>query len=222
VAAQIAAYRGGWLAQMPQRALESFESQTSGLFFLTLWRAGGLMLVGMALYKWGLITGSLSRRLYRNLAVAGALFGFPLIAYGVHWNFAENWSGRYSFFIGSQFNYWGSLGVSLCWICLLMIASKSAAWSGVVRWLAPAGRMAFSNYILETVLCTLLFYGHGFGWFARVNRVEEAIVVVAVWIVVLVFSRLWMRRFYFGPLEWLWRSLTYQTREPFQRSGYSC
>jgi uncharacterized protein len=218
VAAQIAGYRGGWLAQMPFRAAESFETQTSGLLFLTLWRAGGLMLVGMALYKFGLLTGSLSLPFYRTLGIAGALFGFPLIAYGVERNFEERWSARYSFLIGSQFNYWGSLGIALAWICVLMIAAKIPSLRGAVMLLATAGKMAFSNYILETVLCTFLFYGHGLGLFARVTRVQEGMVVLAVWIVVLVFSRLWMRRFYFGPLEWLWRSLTYGEREPFRRS----
>jgi uncharacterized protein len=171
------------------------------------------MLVCMALYKVGLLTGSLSLRYYRNLAVAGALFGLPLIAYGVHRNFQAHWSGRYSFFTGSQFNYWGSLGVSLAWISLVMIASKTTR----LQPLTAAGRMAFSNYILETVLCTSLFYGHGGGLFARVNRVEEAAVVVAVWAVVLTVSPLWLRHFYFGPLEWLWRSLTYREKEPFRR-----
>jgi uncharacterized protein len=67
------------------------------------------------------------------------------------------------------------------------------------------------------VLCTLLFNGTGFGLFAKVSRIEEALVVLAVWMVVLAFSRFWMRRFFFGPLEWLWRSLTYREREPFRR-----
>jgi uncharacterized protein len=77
--------------------------------------------------------------------------------------------------------------------------------------------MAFSNYILESLLCTLIFYGHGFGFFAKVSRGQEALVVLAVWIVVVAFSRLWMKRFNFGPLEWLWRSLTYREREPLRR-----
>jgi uncharacterized protein len=58
----------------------------------------------------------------------------------------------------------------------------------------------------------------GFGLFSRVSRVQEACVVIGVWIVVLVFSQFWMRQFYFGPLEWVWRSLTYGEREPFQRA----
>jgi uncharacterized protein len=128
-------------------------------------------------------------------------------------------SPRYSFFIGSQFSYWGSLGVSLAWICLLAIASKMPAWRGAVQLLAITGRMAFTNYILESLLCTPIFYGHGLGLFSKVSRVQEVLVMVAVWMVVLVFSRLWMRRFYFGPLEWAWRSLTYREIEPLGRSS---
>jgi uncharacterized protein len=219
IAAQIAGYRGPWMAQLPVRAQESLLTETAGLVYFVLWRAGGLMLIGMALYKLGLLTGKLSARVYGQLAVAGALFGFPLIAYGAHRNFQEHWGVRYSFFTGSQFNYWGSLGISLFWICLLMIATKSARLLGAINSLAMAGRMAFSNYILETVLCTFLFYGSGLGWFARVDRVQEVEVVLSVWIAILAFSRIWMRRFRFGPLEWLWRSLTYGQREPFLRSG---
>lgn len=217
IAAEIAAYRGGWLAQIPVRAAQSLETEAQGLVFETLWRAGGLMLVGMALYKLGLLAGSLSKRAYRNLAIVGALFGFPLIAYGVRRNFAEHWSVRYSFFAGSQFNYWGSLGVALAWISLVMLATKTPRLRRAIQPFATAGRMAFSNYILETVLCTLLFYGSGFGLFARVNRLQEVAVVLAVWVVVLVYSAVWMRHFYFGPLEWLWRSLTHQQKEPFRR-----
>ncbi len=216
-AAEIAAYRGGWLAQMPWRAADSLMGETQGLLFLTLWRAGGLMLVGMGLYKCGMITGSLPVRTYRNLGLGGLLFGLPLIALGVHYNFQAQWDLHYSFFTGSQFNYWGSLGIALAWICLVMIACKIQGIRRAVKTFANMGRMAFSNYILETLICTTIFYGHGFGMFAKVDRLRGQAIVLAVWAAVFVFSQLWMRRFYFGPLEWLWRSLTYGEREPFRR-----
>ncbi len=216
-AAEVAAYRGGWLAQMPWRAADSFADEAEGLLFDTLWRAGGLMLVGMGLYKCGMITGSLPLRTYRNLGLGGLLFGLPLIAAGVHYNFEAHWSVYYSFFTGSQFNYWGSLGIALAWICLVMIACKIQSIRRPVKMFANMGRMAFSNYILETLICTTIFYGHGFGMFAKVDRLHGQGIVLAVWAVVFIFSQVWMRRFYFGPLEWLWRSLTYGEREPFRR-----
>ena len=86
-AAEMAGYRGAWLAQMPFRAEESLVAETYGLAFETLWRAGGLMLVGMALYKWGLLTGSLSKRFYTNLGLASALLhaGGAIVRLVRHW-----------------------------------------------------------------------------------------------------------------------------------------
>jgi uncharacterized protein len=84
--------------------------------------------------------------------------------------------------------------------------------------LALVGRMAFSNYILETIVCTTIFYGHGFGRFARFDRLQGALIVLAVWTFLFILSQVWLRYYYSGPLEWLWRSLTYWRRQPFRRS----
>jgi uncharacterized protein len=77
--------------------------------------------------------------------------------------------------------------------------------------------MAFSNYILQTLICTTIFYGHGLGLFGSVDRVGQAAIVAAIWAVELTTSPLWLARFRFGPLEWLWRSLTYWRWQPFVR-----
>jgi uncharacterized protein len=99
------------------------------------------------------------------------------------------------------------------------MACKAAHWRPLVKRFANMGRMAFSNYILETVICTTIFYGHGFGLFGSVDRVHQRPSVLSVWVVVFAFSQIWMRNFYFGPLEWLWRSLTYMEMEPFRRTA---
>jgi uncharacterized protein len=77
--------------------------------------------------------------------------------------------------------------------------------------------MAFTNYILQSVICTTIFYGHGFGLFGQVSRVTQFETVVSVWIFQMAVAPLWMRHFRFGPLEWVWRSATYGRREPFRR-----
>ncbi len=76
--------------------------------------------------------------------------------------------------------------------------------------------MAFTNYILQTVICTFIFYGHGLGLFCRIERLGQMVVVLSVWALMLYISPLWLQRFRFGPLEWLWRSLTYWKRQPFR------
>ncbi len=74
--------------------------------------------------------------------------------------------------------------------------------------------MALSNYLMQSVLCTTLFEGWGFGLFGRLGRLELLGVVGAVWLIQLTVSPLWLRYFRFGPMEWLWRSLTYWKRYP--------
>src|ERR1039457_1816125 len=77
------------------------------------------------------------------------------------------------------------------------------------RILACTGKMAFSNYLMQSVLCTLIFNGYGLGLFAKLQRYELMFVVVVIWIFQVAFSTLWLKRFRWGPMEWLWRSLTY-------------
>ena len=120
--------------------------------------------------------------------------------------------------MGSQYNYWGSVLVSLGWVGVVMLACKSGRLAPATAPLAAVGRMAFSNYILQTVICTTIFYGHGFGLFGRVSRVGQIAIVIAVWTVQLIVSPIWLRHFRFGPLEWLWRSLTYRRVQPMIRS----
>jgi uncharacterized protein len=77
--------------------------------------------------------------------------------------------------------------------------------------------MAFTNYLVQTVICTTIFYGHGFGLFGSVERTGQILIVLAVWALQLWYSPLWLRHFRFGPAEWLWRSLTYGRPQPMRR-----
>jgi uncharacterized protein len=223
IAAELAAYRGGWLAQLPIRAEDSLFWETYLFLTETLWKVSALMLVGMALFKLGVLSGRRSTGVYVGLVALGAIAGVPIVAYGVSRNFAAGWDLRYSFFfgIGSQFNYWGSVLVALGWVGLVTLAWRSDRLAPATRGLGAVGRMAFTNYILQTVICTTIFYGHGFGLFGRVERVGQVLIVFAVWAVQLAISPVWLRHFQFGPLEWLWRSLTYGCRQPIRAQSPS-
>jgi uncharacterized protein len=98
-----------------------------------------------------------------------------------------------------------------------MLVAKSPVFTALTARLAAVGRMAFTNYLLHTLICTTIFYGHGVGLFGRVPRVGQVLVVLGIWAFQLVVSRVWLRDFQFGPVEWLWRSLTYNHRQPFRR-----
>ena len=210
--AELEAYRGGFLSQSRHRAPESLEMQTTYFVLLFGWRVLGLMLLGMALFKLGVFSAALSVRAYAALAAGGFAVGLPLVIHGMRQHFAHGWSVEYSLFFGSLWNYWGSVGVALGYTGLIVGLVRAGVLDGAVARLAAVGRMAFSNYILQTLIATTIFYGHGLGLFGSVQRTAQIAIVVAIWAVLLIVSPWWLRRYRFGPLEWTWRSLTYGQR----------
>lgn len=217
IQAELAAYRGDWLAQMEYRVPNALMFQTFIFAIWGFWRAAGLMLIGMALFKLGIVTGERSSAFYARMLAVGLAIGLPLSAYGVYRNFAGGWSLT-SFFYGSQWNYWGSLFTSAAYMAMVILLLRTPAFSAVTNRLAAVGRMAFTNYLMQTIVCTTIFYGHGFGLFGSVPRTGQAQVVLAVWALQLAVSPMWLRHFQYGPFEWLWRSLTYGERQPFRRT----
>ena len=217
IEAELAVWRGSWLDQQPVRSAWAFEFETSTLIAFGVWRAGGLMLIGMALFKYGAFSARLPFRFYAALVAAALAVGLPLQAYGVALDFARGWQA-WSFFFGMQFIYWPSIAVSLGYVGLVMLVCRAATLRPLTRSIAAVGRTALTNYLLQTIICTTIFYGHGFGWFGAVDRVGQVGVVAAVWAAQLVASSLWLRRFRFGPAEWTWRWLTYGVRPPLRRT----
>ena len=124
---------------------------------------------------------------------------------------------RFVEFDAEQFNYWGSLGVSAAYVGLVMLFCQSGAAAWLKHALRSVGQMAFTNYLMQSVICTTIFYGHGLGHFGHFSRVEMLLTVIAVWIAQLIYSPLWLARFQYGPFEWLWRSLTYWKMQPMLR-----
>ena len=213
----LATYRGGWLEQLPARSEMAFGFETFMLVIYGGWRAGGLMLIGMALFKLDVFSAGRSRRFYGALIAAALVAGIPVEAYGVALDFEFGWALDWSLFQGRQFNYWPSIAVALGYVGLVMLACRSDPGHRVGRPFAAVGRTALSNYLLQTVICTTIFYGHGLGLYGSVDRVGQLAIVLGVWAVQLTASPLWLRRYRFGPAEWVWRSLTYGERPPFRR-----
>ena len=216
VAQEVEAYRGGLTDQLEHRIPAAIGMHTVAFLFFAAWRAGGLMLVGMALFQWGVLSAARSPAFYRRAVLAGFGLGLPLVVYGVAWNDRAGWSLEASRFQGMQFNYWGSLLVSFGYLGVVMLLCQSDAFEGAKRRLAAVGRMALTNYLLQTVLGTFVFYGHGLGWFQSTARPGQMAVVFAIWALQLVASPMWLERFRFGPAEWVWRSLTYWKLQPFR------
>ena len=218
-AALIDIFQGPYAGQLRYRYLEFGDFFLPSLGFWGFWRAGGLMLFGMAALKWNVLTAERSDRFYINLALLGLGVGWPVVAWGLWDNMRQGWNFWHSFFgVGFLYNYWGSLLVSAGYIAIVMLWERRAWLPGMKHRLAAVGRMALTNYILHTLICSFIFYGFGLGLYAQVSRVGQMGIVLAVWLFQLWLSPLWLERFKYGPLEWMWRSLTYFERLPFKRA----
>ena len=216
VAEEVEAYRGNVSEVMAYRAPKTLMMQTQAMVFMVFWRAMGLMLLGMALMKLGVFSAKRSTRFYVICMIAGYGIGVPLAYYGASQLIAHSFDFIYGFKIGYHFNYIAGVLVSLGHVGLVMLAFRSGLLGWLTRRLAAVGRMALSNYLMHTIICTTIFYGYGLGLFNRIDRFGLMAFVLAIWIFQLIISPVWLRHFRFGPAEWLWRSLTYRRRQPMR------
>jgi uncharacterized protein len=218
VADELAAMRGSWVDQMGHRVIGTFSMQTMIFVFFIAGRVVGNMLLGMALYKLGILAAKRTAGFYLGMLGLGFSIGLLLIKLGMNENSAHLWDGAFAFFYGVQFNYWGSIFMAMAYIALIMLLCKLPFMTWLNFLLAAVGRTAFTNYIGHTVICTSLFYGHGLGWYGTLERTEQMKVVLCVWALQLLISPLWLACFRFGPLEWVWRCLTYWRWQPITRT----
>ena len=211
----------GWMLAsytetIARHAPSVFMFQT--LYFLAffLWRCGGMMLLGMALYKWGFLDGRRSTRAYILTAALCIPIGLALAWYGT----AELERARFALpqrIVLDLWNYAGAILASVGYAAALILAVKHGALSRARRALGAVGQMALSNYLLHSIVASVLFLGWGFGLAGRLDYAEQLTVVVAIWAVQLALSPVWLAHYRFGPAEWLWRSLMYWRWQPMRR-----
>lgn len=195
-----------------------------GYALMNLLVAGPLVFAMFLLGTWFVKTGAIIRpgehaRLFSRLRWWALPTGFALVAVGF-WLRPTFDPNEYTLAASTAFCL-GMLGSAL--MCLgyagwLVRGMQSPAWAAVLAWLAPAGRMALTNYLLQSVVGTLVFYGYGFGYFEQVPRAWQFVFALAFFVLQVLASHWWLRRFRFGPMEWLWRTLTYHTRQPMRQN----
>lgn len=112
-------------------------------------------------------------------------------------------------------NYAASLFLFPAYVATVMLALQEERYKKLLSPLANTGRMALSNYLSQTVICIFLFYGFGFGFYAKTNAAVGIIIVLAIFFIQIIWSNLWLKKFKYGPMEWLWRVLTYKKVQPF-------
>lgn len=215
----LAAHRGSYGEVLAWRIPLVARMQLDYFLFFVLWRVGALMLAGMAMMKLGILSGEYSQRYYRRLAVAGMGAGLPLTVFSAVDLRAHDFELLYIFGVGQVANYVGSVLVALGYVGLVMLFVGSHAAPRLRQGLAAAGRMALTNYLLQSVVMTTIFYGYGLGFYGSVPRSQQMALVAALVLAQLALSVWWLARYRFGPVEWLWRSLSYRERQPLRRGA---
>jgi uncharacterized protein len=176
-----------------------------------------MMLIGMGLFRLGVLSAQRGYGVYAVLAVVGYGLGIPLAALvSVRQMDVEFDPSRIAAWVPAAYQP-ERLAVALGHVGLVMLLCKAGMLPRGRAVLAAVGRMALTNYLMQTVLCTTLFYGYGMDLFGRLTRAGLLWVVAGVWVLELAWSPLWLRTFQFGPAEYVWRWLTYLKRPPLLR-----
>lgn len=182
------------------------------------WRCIAMFLVGIAVIRSGMMThlAAHRRNLIRLVAIALPI-GIAIQACGeyIGWKYE---SGYWAMLIPELATYIGSFGLTAGYFAVICLLSLTAGGRRGLAPFAATGRMALTNYIGQSLLCGLIFYSYGLGLIGQLRFSLVLLIVCCLFGFQVVTSAIWLRYFLFGPLEWLWRSLTYARRQPMRRS----
>jgi uncharacterized protein len=211
----IEAHRGSYLDvlmfQAPVNA--HFQSWFAYRYFFDIF---SMMLVGMALFKRGVLTLERPSSEYLAMVVAGYGVGLAVNVYEL----GIVLDGQFSVlaFMRSSWTYdVGRLAMTMGHLGLLLLFCRSGWLPWLQRSLAAVGRLALSNYVSTSIVCAFVFYGFGLGLYGRLQRYQLYYVVAGIWVFQLIASPIWLRYYRFGPFEWLWRWLTYLEKPSLRR-----
>ena len=181
-----------------------------------IWDVFSMVLLGMAFFKNGIFKAEKSNRYYWVMMLIGYVVGVAVNYWETSYLMKHNFSIP-AFYLTDITHELGRVPTTIGHIGLIMLFIKSGILPFLQRALAAVGQMAFSNYIMHTLICITIFMGFGFGMFGKLQRHQLYYIVFFIWIFQLIMSPLWLKYFRFGPLEWVWRSLTYWQRQPFKK-----
>jgi len=207
IAQDLQLYRGSYPEMVTERLADVIPAQWTMMFGYGA-ETTGLMLWGMALYKSGALTGTWSRTKMRHWATFSYLLGLPLSAF-LAW---KCYSAGFEPLLTGGLVYVGltpaRLAVTIGHLMLLLLIVTQPLPGPFLQKIAAAGRVAFSNYILSSLVMTSIFYGYGGGLFGHVTRAQAYLFTIPMIAFMIFWSQPWLRRHHYGPLEWLWRSLS--------------
>ncbi|NOU59779.1 DUF418 domain-containing protein [Marinifilum caeruleilacunae] len=219
LAAEIELYQNGsWFEIFIKRAELNINYQVGSFFMLSIWRTTGMMLLGMVLLNQGILSAKKTKLFYTILAVLGIGVGAIISHFGVQEMSEHRWEVIHYFKYGYQYNYFSSIFTSLGYIGLIILIYQLNVLKFLMKGLEAVGRLAFTNYLCQSVICSIIFYSYGFGLFGEFTRFELLFWMIGIWIFQMASSYIWLKYYRMGPLEWLWRYLTYKEKPQLRLS----
>lgn len=209
--------RGDYATFYKYQSERSYYMETM-FFYNGIWDLLLFMFIGMAFYKNGVLTGNASIKVYWLLFIVGLGAGLVMSWFRLQ-PLVEHQFNRFTYTKAVSFEFYEisrtfrALGI----FGLIMLLYKSGWFKWLFALMRPVGQMAFTNYLMQSLLVGLFFYGVGFGYFGKLERHQIYYVVAATWLLQIIWSHIWLRYFRFGPLEWAWRSLTYWKKQPLMK-----
>ena len=213
---QVKGMQQGYFGVVAFLAPVNMEDNTYYPYRYDPWDVFSMMLLGIALFKWRVLTAERSLKFYGLMALIGYAIGLSINYYELRTVLDSNFS-----LLGfSQSNityYWGRLFTAMGHVGLILIFCKLPILAWFKKSIAAVGKMALTNYLMHSVICMIVFTGVGFGLFGQLERHQLYYVVFSVWIFQMIVSPIWLAYFRFGPAEWLWRTLTYLEKQPMRK-----
>ena len=196
---------------LTERGSDPF-ADSLGYGFQTL----ALMLFGMAGYRSGFLTGDWAVARYRRIALSTlTIGGLVTLSLGL-WVASTNFYIPLIFFAFLAIGGPIQLAMAFGYASLIILLSRGGG--ALTDRVAAVGRAAFTNYLGTSIVAALIYYGDGLRLFGKVSRFEAWLVVPLVWAIMLLWSKPWLDRFAYGPLEWLWRSLARLQLQPLRKA----
>lgn len=179
------------------------------------WHILAMFLLGAALMKLDFFS---ARFVGWHRALAFGLFPLGLAIEGAsaYWSWGEAFEMGWHFVVVAGLHEFSSVFMSLGYVGIWCLIVHSGALRAVTKAFSNLGRMALTNYLLQSLTATFLMYWWGLGWFGDVSRAQQIGLVISIYLGQMLLSALWLRVFTIGPMEWLWRSLTYLRPQPLR------
>ncbi len=208
---------GTWGEMVAHRAVIYLLFLNMANLLVIGWRCLALFLLGMYLIRRGFFDdGERHRRLYKWLVIGGLAVGVPMQVAAIIVEDLGHRTGLMSL-TDTALIYVATVGVAMAYVGAIALLCLRRQWVKRLRPFAAVGRMALTNYLAHSIVCGLIFYSYGLGLFGAVGVATTLLVVLLVYIAQLILCPIWLRRFRFGPMEWLWRSATYWRLQPMRR-----